>query len=221
MPLLESILDLLLPSNCAECSRPPSVYCLDCLGRHSVRRVERPLLITQSGIALSVLDESVSKAMSAFKEQNQFAIARSMVEALLPANPFGPIDSVVAAPSAAKSFKKRGFVPAEAIAERVAKRWCLARARSALTFQRGVADQSSLTVDQRQSNLIGSMAASQRLSGRRVLLIDDIVTTGSTLREASRAVFEVGGEVVGFVVLAETLRRSPPSSHPALSQVEP
>jgi orotate phosphoribosyltransferase-like protein len=52
-------------------------------------------------------------------------------------------------------------------------------------------------------------------------LIDDIVTTGSTLREASRAVFEVGGEVVGFVVPAETLRRSPPSSHPALSQVEP
>ena len=221
MTLLESILDLLLPSNCAECSRPPSVYCRDCLGRHEVRKVERPQQISQIGIALSVLDASVSKAMSAFKEQNQFAIARSMVDALLPTNPFGPIDAVVAAPSAAKSFKKRGFVPAEVIAERIARRWGLARARNALTFERGVADQSSLTVEERQTNLVGSMGASSRLNGRRVLLIDDIVTTGSTLREAYRAVHEAGGEVVGFVVLAETLRRSPPSGHPALSQVEP
>lgn len=174
-----------------------------------------------SGIALSILDESVSKVMAAFKEQNQFAIARSMVDALLPTNPFGAIDAVVAAPSAPASFKKRGFVPAEVIAERVARRWGLARARSALKFQRSVEDQSSLTINERQTNLVGSMAASPRLSGKRVLLVDDIVTTGSTLNEASRAVMAVGGDVIGFVALAETLRRSPPSSHPARSQVGP
>jgi len=173
-----------------------------------------------SGIALSVLDESVSKAMSAFKEQNQFAIARSMVDALLPVNSFGSIDAVVAAPSAAVSFKKRGFVPAEVIAVRVARRWAIPRVGSALQFQRPVEDQSSLTIDQRQTNLVGSMVASLRLSGKRVLLVDDIITTGSTLTEASRAVAAVGGDVVGFVTLAETLRRSPPSSHPARSQVE-
>jgi predicted amidophosphoribosyltransferase len=220
MTLREPLLDLLLPSRCAECSRPPSVYCKDCLSRHTFHTVERVHIVTGAGIALSFLDERVARALSAFKEQNQFAIARSMVDALLPANPFGKIDVVVAAPSAASSFKKRGFVPAQIIADRVARRWGLPSSKSALRFVRQVEDQSALTSDQRQSNLVDSMVAAPRLRAKRVLLVDDIVTTGSTLAEACRAATAAGAEVVGFVVLAETLRRSP-SAHPAVSQVGP
>ena len=111
-------------------------------------------------------------------------------------------------------------MPAQLIADRVARRWGLPSSKSALRFVRQVEDQSALTSDQRQSNLVDSMVAAPRLSAKRVLLVDDIVTTGSTLAEASRAVTAAGAEVVGFVVLAETLRRSP-SAHPAVSQVGP
>jgi predicted amidophosphoribosyltransferase len=45
------------------------------------------------------------------------------------------------------------------------------------------------------------------LRGRRVLLVDDIVTTGSTLIEAERAVIAAGGESVGFLTIAETVRK--------------
>ena len=48
-----------------------------------------------------------------------------------------------------------------------------------------------------------------RLDGRRYLLVDDIVTTGSTLAEAVRALAAAGGETAAIAVLAETpLRRS-------------
>ncbi len=221
MTLIESLLDLLLPSRCAECSRPPSVYCKDCLSRHTFHTVERAHTLAKSGIALSVLDERIAKAISAFKEQNQFAIARAMVDALLPANPLGKIDLVVAVPSDASSFKKRGFVPAQIIAERVASRWGLPNSKSALRFVRQVEDQAALKFGQRRTNLADSMVAAASLSGRRVLLVDDVVTTGSTLAEACRAATSAGAEVVGFVVLAETLRRKEPSAHPAVSQVEP
>ncbi len=192
--------------------------------------VERSYLPSQSphsvtkklpGLALSVLDDSVSRAMTAFKEKNQFAVARSMVDALLPDESLWQVDLVVAAPSARANFKKRGFVPAELIAERVAKLWGLMHMRSALTLVRRVEDQASLTVDQRQQNLIEAMRANSRLAGKRILLVDDIVTTGSTIAEVARAVAAAAAEPVAFVVLAETLRRQAPSPHPAGFQVGP
>lgn len=229
MAFIDPLLDLFLPSNCAECKTPPSVYCPDCLNRHSAHTFERfdlPSLTKISGLALTYLDEKVSGAMSAFKEQNQFAIARSMVDALLPANPFGSIDDVVGAPSAKASFKKRGFVPAELVATRIARRWGLPRATSALRFVREVEDQASLSVDERRANLVNSMVAAPRLLGRRVLIVDDIVTTGSTMVEAARATVAAGATVVGFAALAETQKRHTswgpyPSGHPAVSQVGP
>ncbi len=229
MSFFEPLLDLLLPSACAECSLPPTVYCRDCLGRHEVHLVERSYFESGQlaaakklpGLALSVLDDSVSRAMTAFKEKNQFAVARSMVDALLPGESLWPVELVVAAPSARANFKKRGFVPAELIAERVAKRWDLPHLRSALTLVRSVEDQASLTVEQRQQNLVEAMRANPRVAGKRVLLVDDIVTTGSTIAEVARAVTAAAAEPVAFVVLAETLRRHAPSPHPAGFQVGP
>ncbi len=192
--------------------------------------VERNYLPSQSsqavnkklpGLALSVLDDSVSRAMTAFKEKNQFAVARSMVDALLPDESLWLVELVVAAPSARVNFKKRGFVPAELIAERVAKRWGLPHLRSAFTLVRRVEDQASLTVEQRQQNLVEAMRANPRVAGKRVLLVDDIVTTGSTIAEVARAVAAAAAEPVAFVVLAETLRRHAPSPHPAGFQVGP
>ena len=179
------------------------------------------MVLTLPGLALSQLDESVSRAMAVFKEKNQFAVAKSMVDSLLPLEPIWSVDAVVAAPSAVSNFKKRGFVPAELVANRVAKRWGLGHLRYALTLARKVEDQASLSVDQRRRNLVDSMKASSRVAGKRILLVDDIVTTGSTLAEAARAVAAAGAEPVAFVVLAETLRRLAPSAHPADFQVEP
>lgn len=229
MSFFEPLLDLLLPSACAECSLPPTVYCRDCLSRHEAHLVERSYFESGHpaaakklpGLALSVLDDSVSRAMTSFKEKNQFAVARSMVDALIPTESLWQVDLVIAAPSARGNFKKRGFVPAELIAQQVAKRWGLSHMRWALTLVRSVEDQASLTVDQRQQNLVEAMRASPRLSGTRVLLVDDIVTTGSTIAEAARAVAAAAAEPVAFVVLAETLRRQAPSPHPAGFQVGP
>ena len=206
MNFFEPLLDLLLPSQCAECDRPPSVYCVDCLARHEnqSRLVQRSNL---TGIALTDFDAGMSKALSAFKEKNQFAVAQILVDRLLPSGFETDAELLVAAPSKAASFANRGFVPAEVIATRVAKRLELRHLPRALHLASKVEDQASLSQSQREQNLVGAMRASEALKGRRVLLIDDIVTTGSTLLEVERAVIAAGGKPVGFLTIAETVRK--------------
>jgi predicted amidophosphoribosyltransferase len=70
-----------------------------------------------------------------------------------------------------------------------------------------VRDQSSLAAKQRLVNIEGSMKSLRYLS-EKVILVDDLVTTGATLYEGARALRENGVEVIAAVTacVAEPLR---------------
>jgi predicted amidophosphoribosyltransferase len=78
----------------------------------------------------------------------------------------------------------------------------------------GVADQAGLGADERAANLAGSLwCPSRRLArwaGRAGLVVvcDDVITTGTTLREAQRALAASGVEVAAVTAVAATIRRS-------------
>ncbi|WP_419202533.1 ComF family protein [Paenarthrobacter nitroguajacolicus] len=74
--------------------------------------------------------------------------------------------------------------------------------------ERGGGGQKGLGRGERARRVRGSMTVRRRgaeeLRGRRCILVDDVLTTGATLAEASRAVTLAGGIVSGAVVLAAT-----------------
>ena len=72
-----------------------------------------------------------------------------------------------------------------------------------LNNARRTEDQRGLGRSARGSNLAGSMHCADA-RGLRVLLVDDVVTTGATLEEASRAVISAGGVVIGAATVAST-----------------
>jgi predicted amidophosphoribosyltransferase len=79
-----------------------------------------------------------------------------------------------------------------------------------LRVRRQVADQRGLGAEDRRRNLEGSMdcrPVPARLVGRACLVVDDVVTTGSTALEATRALQAAGLQVVGVVALAATRRK--------------
>ena len=67
-----------------------------------------------------------------------------------------------------------------------------------LQLSRKVLDQSGLHRDERATNLAGAFTLRSRVRGE-LILVDDVVTTGATLREATRAVNSQGFQVVGSV----------------------
>jgi predicted amidophosphoribosyltransferase len=79
--------------------------------------------------------------------------------------------------------------------------------RPLLVLRRAAADQRGLGRAERLENLRGGMLA-RRAEGIRVVIVDDVVTTGATLLEAARALRAAGAVVVGAATIAATPLRA-------------
>jgi predicted amidophosphoribosyltransferase len=117
---------------------------------------------------------------------------------------------LVAVPSTRAARRRRGGALTHELAARAAARLRGAglgaevAAPSSLRLLRAPRDQAGLTSAQRALNLAGAHRGHPRLAGRACVVVDDVVTTGATLREAARAVRIAGGAVVGAATVAAT-----------------
>ncbi|MEA2552836.1 MAG: hypothetical protein QOJ65_1012 [Fimbriimonadaceae bacterium] len=70
---------------------------------------------------------------------------------------------------------------------------------------RPTSPQAGLSADQRRRNLTGAFRVQGRVDGQRILLVDDVLTTGQTGRECGRVLLEAGAIEVGLVTFAAEL----------------
>jgi ComF family protein len=214
--VLEELLDLLLPCRCALCGATGSAICDHCLRAltRSPRAVDRQNL---HGWAAGDYGPTEMALIKAFKEDGLTTLAPQLAaivslayEGLVAEAPTQLEGSLlVPVPSSRVNFLKRGYLPTLLIAKQLNRQLGLPFVvKSALRFIRSVEDQAGLSVEHRGANLSGSMTASSAVAGQRVILLDDVVTTGSTLIESARAVSQAGGEVAGFLTFSETILKS-------------
>lgn len=128
---------------------------------------------------------------------------------------FGEELVLVSVPARRGEARRRGYDPVRHLAAgavtTLRARGRPARALALLTYARAAADQSELGAEERAANLSGALevppARARLARGRRVVLVDDVITTGATLTEASRALRVAGAEVACAAVVAATRRR--------------
>ncbi len=119
---------------------------------------------------------------------------------------------VIPVPLSAAKFRARGFNQAELIARTalklIALRDCYALATDVLERSRDTQSQIGLSRDQRRENLRGAFRVKnrERLSGREVLLVDDVFTTGTTASECARVLRRAGAARVWVATVARTLK---------------
>lgn len=116
---------------------------------------------------------------------------------------------LVPMPSMKSSFANRGFNPAEELAKRISRQAVRGAnikvpVSRCLKLTGTVSDQASLSGEARRTNLDGTMSVTVFPVGYSAILIDDVVTTGATLREAQRCLAKAGVKVQGFLTFAET-----------------
>lgn len=111
-------------------------------------------------------------------------------------------------PIAKKKQKQRGFNQAELLASDLALFFQIPLLKNVLIKTKETKPQMELTRNERKENIKGAFAIKNPLAvlGKKVFLVDDVLTTGSTLEEAARTLKKAGAsEVWGLVVAREPL----------------
>jgi competence protein ComFC len=194
-------MDMLFIERCAGCDRSGAVLCRTCrfalLGPAPTSAGGAIAAVPFSGRARDVL--------LGLKYRNRRPVAAHLAGLLvnrLVGRGFSghSFDVVTWAPTSPQRRGERGFDQAELIARQVARQLGLPCRR---LLRRPAGEPQ--TGHDRATRLVGpEFSAKPRLAGRRVLLIDDVVTTGATLRRAGDALREAGATTVVRAAVAAT-----------------
>lgn len=114
-----------------------------------------------------------------------------------------PSDLVLAVPQHPDHLRQRGFNQAHELAKALARDKALTLSPHALVRTRTTPPQTRLNAQQRKDNPKDSFAA-HKVAHARVLLLDDTMTTGATLRHATLALLAGGAACVNVAVVART-----------------
>jgi ComF family protein len=194
----------LLTVSCASCRQPGDVLCRQC--RFAL--ASSPATIVPGGITAAMsFDGAVRSAVLALKFGNRRAVAAVLADALvrrlgLAAAESATFDLVTWAPTSRRREVARGYDQAELLARAVARQLGLPCRR--LLYRVHGAPQMGRT---RAERLQGPSFRARRGRRLRVLVVDDVVTTGATLVEAGEALRAAGITDVRLVAVAATPAR--------------
>ena len=197
-----------IASACPLCALPApgGVVCGACLARPP------PFAAAFAAFAYAF---PVDRFLQAFKYGGQLSHADFLAEGLSacvarrPAGTPWP-DALVALPLAPSRQRARGFDQAAEIARRVARITGVPKV-TGLRRTRDTPAQAALPWKARARNVRGAFAADASLGGRRIAIVDDVMTTGATLASAAGAVLRAGASGVEAWTVARTL---PPAQLP-------
>ena len=115
------------------------------------------------------------------------------------------VDAIVAVPLHASRLRERSFNQADEIARTIARSLNLPQLVRGIVRCTPTAPQSKLHRRARQSNLSGAFAVRRDLSGLRVGLVDDVMTTGATMNELAACLHFAGAARVEAWAVARTI----------------
>ena len=200
--LLEGFLTLISPSLCAGCDEPSEstgVFCYSCTA-----------LVERASGASAVFEYGgpVAHAIQRFKYDGRSELGAVLASWMVEHAEHwaGKVDAVVPVPLHWQRRRARGYDQAALLARPLARSLGVPVLLRGLRRVRNTPSQVDLPHAERQRNIAGAFAPWRLSRVRRVLLVDDVRTTGATLRAASAAL-KAGGvaQVQPFVLAARVL----------------
>ena len=207
---------------CAGCLREPAplsaeFFCLNCrtpfLNSFPLDSEGRCMLCRNGrrgfdeAFCYGAYEGALRKLIHLFKYSGVRRLARPLGSLLSDALPRDrQFDMVTAVPLHWRRRWQRGFNQSELLGKTIAR---LRGIPSVNVLRRGAATraQAGLSNAQRRENVAGAFRARRRVAGLRILLIDDVMTTGATAGACARALKKAGAKSVSLLALARVDRR--------------
>lgn len=207
------LLDLLFPPKCPFCGRVRDLpgICPDC--RRELPWTEDPerARLLPGGLRCAAplwYEDLAREGLLRYKFQGAYSAAEQIgpLIAQPAAEHFGgEFDAVTWVPVSKKRLRRRGYDQAELLAEAACALWGVRPERMLRKVVDNPAQSGTTDAAARRANVQGVYRAEEKaVRGKRVLLIDDIVTTGSTLRECAETLRKAGAEDVVCAAAART-----------------
>jgi len=229
--LAEALVQIALPTACASCGRPGNLICDQCrssmqwLKDHFCSRCGRPRSRSSQSCrscsgyphglvrirAALLFSGPLRKVIHRYKYDGLFALARPLAELMALAWPTWqmPSDLVLPIPLHPRRQRRRGFNQSLLLLNELGRRLGWDCRPEAIQRDRYTSPQTNLARVERLENVRGAFRADPVLvGGKRILLIDDVYTTGSTLSAASEALLEAGAHSVSAYCLSVAVETS-------------
>lgn len=236
---MKAILDLLFPARCVGCKERGVWLCPDCMsglarvGPYVCKICGYPTAGTQlcslcyrtplhiQGIrAPFYFEGTLRNAIHKFKYQRAKHLAEPLTMVLVEYLSTNPTEAniiqeagiIVPVPLHESRFKERGYNQSELLAEGLGRAFHTPVANHTLRRTRPTKAQMSLPADERAANVRGAFACQDSgVSGQRVLVVDDVCTTGATLEACSIALARNGASAVWGLCIARARRSRQPT----------
>lgn len=224
------MIDLVFPPTCGGCSMLGVRWCHDC--QDQTPKIQPPIcdlcgqIIQNKGIcercstsqphftatrSWAEFSGPIRNALHDIKYRKNIGLGSSLsinLAGLLKQNNW-EIDLVTPVPLGIERENKRGYNQAALIAKPLASSLQLPYNPRILRRIRETISQVELTLAERQNNVLGAFQAShQYIQGKRILIIDDVTTSGSTLNACSKTLIENGARAVYGLTVARAVLKS-------------
>jgi ComF family protein len=199
-----TMLDLVFPPHCVHCERVGTHLCSHC--QSSIQVAPRRQCPDLDALHVyAVFEGAMRSAIHGLKYERQTRLVPVLGQLML--ETFGSqewsVDLTTAVPLHPNRLRERGYNQAALLGEHVATVGGWSFVGEAIVRLRETQSQTRLNALERQANVVGAFEADAALvNGKRVLLVDDVLTTGATLGACAVALRAAGAAWVGGIALA-------------------
>ena len=219
------LLDLLFPKNCFGCQREKTYLCEDCISlldiinshtifktenlndlyfaldykKHSLRYEHRLTKKLIQSFKYNPFIKSLSQPLSSLIITH-FELCEKSIPFIKEKNDF----IIIPVPLSQKRLRWRGFNQAEEIAKNLSTYLGIPLLNDTLIKNKNTVFQSKLSDKERRENLLDTFSCNEDMKDKKVLLVDDVYTTGSTMKECAKTLKKVGTKEIIGITIAKT-----------------
>ena len=209
---LKALQDILVPRLCFYCTKkiPQGVICRECLSliEPAKQAAQLPAGARYNRLICAVeYKEPVITLIHRFKYSHCDYLAECLAEFMAKSLTRFPMnaDLITCVPTHPKKLKTRGYNPPELLARRLANYFKIPFADDIIYEYAYRPSQTALTKEKRSHNPEDAFGAKTACRDKKIALVDDVFTTGSTINGCCRALREQGAETITAITLAKSL----------------